>query len=266
MRYIWDLQAQYLKETGFDKGVKGMVARAFLKRLRKWDASTSRDVNYFVCNSHYIRDRIRRAYGRDAEVIYPPVDIESFKVTDKRDDYFITVSRMVPYKKVDIIVEAFARTDLSLIVVGEGPEFKKIKRLARRNIEFMGYLREDILRMYIQRARAFVYASEEDFGIAPVEAQACGIPVIAYGRGGVTETVISSEIRNPKSEIKKPTGIFFHEQTPEALINAVEEFMEIEDKFDPYEIRNNAERFGIERFRREFKEFVDKKAVEFFTS
>jgi glycosyltransferase involved in cell wall biosynthesis len=280
MRYVWDLQHLYIQAKGLDRVIISNIAVSFFSALRRWDISTSKGVDHFVCNSHYIRDRIRRAYGRDAEVIYPPVDTENFKVTDKKDDYFITVSRLVPYKRVDVIVEAFARTDLPLIVVGEGPESKKIKRLARRNIEFIGYLRDDILRMYTQRARAFVYAAEEDFGIAPVEAQACGTPVIAFGKGGVTETVIPLKTTDnrlqttdrifphPKPAIpdSHPTGIFFYEQTPEALMNAVKEFMAIEDRFNPHDIRKNAERFSIERFRREFKEFVDKKIKEFFTS
>jgi len=268
MRYIWDLQHLYIQTKGLDRPIIRNIIRPFFDALRKWDVSTSRGVDYFVCNSHYIKDRIRRAYDRNAEVIYPPVDIGSFQIADKRDDYFITVSRMVPYKRTDIIVEAFARLGLPLIVVGEGPEFKNVRRFAKRNIEFMGYLHEDVLRMYMQRARAFVYAAEEDFGIAPVEAQACGVPVIAFGNGGITETVIpfKSEIRSPKSEIKKPTGLFFYEQTPEALISAVKEFIKIEDRFNPHDIRRNAERFSIERFRREFKGFVDKKIEEFFTS
>ncbi|GAB4540744.1 MAG: glycosyltransferase family 4 protein [Thermodesulfovibrionia bacterium] len=270
MRYIWDLQSQYLRETGLDRGIRGIMVRALLNHLRRWDIATSEGVNYFISNSHYIRDRIKRAYARDAVVIYPPVDTEGFCPADKRDEYFLTVSRMVPYKKVDIIVEAFARMGLPLIVVGDGPELKRIRRLAKRNIEFLGYLKNDVLRTYMQRARAFVYAAEEDFGIAPVEAQACGIPVIAFGRGGVTETVIPFQGVMGKgqgaerSEIKTPTGIFFYEQTPEALINAVKEFMKIEDRFNPHEIRRNAEGFSRDRFRKEFKVFIDERIKEFF--
>ncbi len=278
MRYIWDLQSQYLRETGLDKGIRGTIVKLFLNRLRKWDVSTSKGVNHFISNSYYIKDRIKRAYGRDAKVIYPPVDIDNLEVNDKRDDFFITVSRMVPYKRVDIIVEAFARIGMPLIVVGEGPELRRIKRHARKNIEFMGYLKDDVLRMYMQRARAFVYVAEEDFGIAPVEAQACGTPVIAFGKGGVTETVIpfdKLEVKTENVEPKtldfelatcdlSPTGIFFYEQTPQALIEAVKRFESIEHKFNPYEIRKNAKRFSIERFKMEFKEFVDERIEEFF--
>jgi glycosyltransferase involved in cell wall biosynthesis len=265
MRYIWDLQHLYIQAKGLDRAVVASITAPFFKALRRWDVATSRGVDHFVCNSHYIRDRIKRAYGRDAEVIYPPVDIKNFTISDKREDYFITVSRMVPYKRVDIVVEAFVRLGLPLIVIGEGPELKKIKGLARRNIELMGYLSDDVLRLYIQRARAFVYAAEEDFGIAPVEAQACGVPVIAYGRGGVTETVIPFQ-EDGHSEIKPPTGLFFHKQTPEALIGAVKRFESMEERFNPYEIRKNAERFSVERFREEFKRFVEEKTREFFNS
>jgi len=263
MRYIWDLHYLYIQAKGLDRRVIAGITSLLFKALRKWDVSTSRGVDHFVCNSHYIRDRIKRVYGRDAEVIYPPVDIENFTISGQREEYFITVSRIVPYKRVDIIVEAFIRLGLPLMVVGEGPELKKIKRLARRNIEFMGYLNEDVLRLYMQKARAFVYAAEEDFGIAPVEAQACGVPVIAYGKGGVAETVVPFQGAK-RSRVKTPTGIFFYEQTPGALMDAIKEFMAVEDRFNPYEIRKNAERFSIERFRREFKHFVEEKASEFF--
>jgi len=265
MRYIWDLQSEYLNDKMLGSGPKGIMVRTLLNYLRKWDTSTSKDVDYFISNSYYIRERIKRIYKRDAEVIYPPVDIASFKISDKRDTFFITVSRMVPYKRVDLIVRAFAMTGLPLIVVGDGPELRKIKRLARRNIEFMGFLRDDILRIYLQRARAFVYAAEEDFGIAPVEAQACGIPVIAFGKGGVRETVVPFNKSDDTTLLKvAPTGVFFYQQTPDALNDAIKRFMDIEDRFNPYEIRKNAERFSRERFRREFKDFVDKKIEEFF--
>ncbi len=266
MRYIWDLQSQYLKETGLDKGIKGAIVKTFFNHIRRWDVTTSKNVNYFISNSYYIKDRIKRAYSRDAQVIYPPVDIESLKFNEKKDDFFLTVSRMVPYKRVDVVVEAFAKTGLPLIVIGEGPEYKKIKKLARKNIEFMGYLKDDVLRMYMQKARAFVFAAEEDFGIVTVEVQACGTPVIAFGRGGVTETVIpfNYAVLSKQYADIAPTGVFFYEQTPEALIDAIKEFMDIEDKFNPFEIRKNAERFSIQRFRREFREFVNEKIKEFF--
>ncbi len=263
MRYAWDLKEQYLHESGLNSGMKGLLARFILNRLRTWDYNTAQQVDHFIANSHYIKDRIRRAYGRDASVIYPPVDVRAFQVYENKDKYFLAVSRMVPYKKMDLIVEAFSETGLPLIVIGDGPDFEKVKNKAKSNIEFLGYQKDNVLREYMQKARAFVFAAEEDFGIVPVEAQACGTPVIAYGKGGVTETVVPVDRRSQNTDSRiqttdqtKPTGIFFYEQTKAALIEAVERFMEIEDAFDPHAIRKNAERFGIERFQMDFREFM----------
>lgn len=272
MRYAWDLKGQYLKESGLDSGVKGALAEFVLNRIKKWDYNVAQQVDHFIANSHYIKDRIMRAYGKEAAVIYPPVDIESFRLRVEKENYFLAVSRMVPYKKMDLIVEAFSGLSSPLVVIGDGPDFGKVKSRAGRNIEFLGFQEDRILREYMQKARAFVFAAEEDFGILPVEAQACGTPVIAFGKGGVTETVIpynntcrgESPTRPDAGTEKAPTGIFFHEQTPEALIEAVKRFEAAEDTFDPRLIRRNAERFSIERFRREFKEFVDTKIKEFF--
>jgi glycosyltransferase involved in cell wall biosynthesis len=272
MRYVWDLRDQYLEESGLNRGIKGLVIKTILNHLKKWDISSSKRVDYFIANSHYIKERIKRAYGREATVIYPPVDIEKFQIYEKKEDFFLTVSRMVPYKKVDLIVEAFSQIGLPLIVIGDGPDFEKVKNKAKKNIEFLGYQERNVLIQYMQKARAFVFAAEEDFGIVPVEAQACGTPVIAYGHGGVRETIVpiqntddrtqrvdsrwqSIKNRDQKTE---PTGIFFYEQTKESLIKAVRRFMEVEDKFNPWIIRKNAERFDVERFKREFKEFVNK--------
>ena len=260
MRYAWDLRDQYLKESGLDSGIKGALAKFILERLRKWDYNTAQQVDFFIANSNYIKDRIKRAYNREAEVIYPPVDIENFKLREQKDDFYLTVSRMVPYKKVDLIVEAFSGTGQPLVVIGDGPDFSKVKSRARSNIEFLGYQEDNVLTDYMQRAKAFIFAAEEDFGIVPVEAQACGTPVIAFGRGGVTESVIPVQ----NSTDASPTGIFFDEQSPASLIDAVKRFESLSDKFDPHEIRKNAERFGIERFRHELEEFISKKIDEFF--
>jgi glycosyltransferase involved in cell wall biosynthesis len=259
MRYAWDLKEQYLKESGLNSGVKGSIVKFILNRIRNWDYNTAQQVDHFIANSYYIRDRIRRSYGRDAAVIYPPVDVDSFQLNENKDKYFLAVSRMVPYKKMDLIVEAFSEVGLPLAVIGDGPDLGKVKKKAGKNIDFLGFQDVSVLKEYMQRARAFVFAAEEDFGIVPVEAQACGTPVIAFGKGGITETVIP--YRGLEGGDKPPpTGIFFEEQTPAALISAVKEFMTVEDKFDPYEIRKNAERFGVERFRKEFKEYLKEKA------
>jgi glycosyltransferase involved in cell wall biosynthesis len=265
MRYIWDLQNQYLKEAGLDRGLRGVILRALFSILRKWDVSTSKNVDHFIANSHYIKERINRAYGRDSVVIYPPVDIENFEVNEKKEDFFIAVSRMVPYKKMDLIVEAFSEMGLPLIVIGDGPDFGKVKRKAAKNIELMGHLKGEVLKMYMQKARALVFAAEEDFGIVPVEAQACGTPVIAFGRGGARETVVPlPENEAAGMEVNHPTGIFFNEQTPSALIDAVKKFETIEDRFNPYDLRKNAEKFSKERFDKEFRSFMNEKTAGFF--
>ncbi|HDH11982.1 MAG TPA: glycosyltransferase family 4 protein [Nitrospirae bacterium] len=269
MRYAWDLREQYLNESGLNSGIKGALTNSILNRLRNWDYRTAQQVDYFIANSHYIKDRIRRAYGREAKVIYPPVDVDSFHLNEKKDNYFLAVSRMVPYKKMDLIVEAFSEIGLPLIVIGDGPDFEKVKNKAKKNIGFLGYQKDNVLKEYMQKARAFIFAAEEDFGIVPVEAQACGTPVIAFGKGGVTETVIP--VKNSGfgvqgsafRDLTSPTGLFFYEQTPTALIDALKSFEAVEDKFDPHEIRKNAERFSIERFEKEFKDFVNERINEF---
>ncbi|MDO8281058.1 MAG: glycosyltransferase family 4 protein [Thermodesulfovibrionia bacterium] len=265
MRYVWDLQGQYLKESGLERGLKGVLVKAVLKRIRDWDYANSKNVDYFIANSHYIKDRIKRAYGRDADVIYPPVDIDDFQVGDERENFYLAVSRMVPYKKMDIIVEAFSDMGLPLVVIGDGPDFEKVRAKAKGNIRLLGYQAGDVLKEYMKKARAFVFAAEEDFGILPVEAQACGTPVIAYGKGGAVETVIPLDEKEAAGNGgAHPTGIFFHEQTPEALIEAVEMFEANEKMFNPDEIRKNSERFSIERFIKEYKNFVESRAMEFF--
>jgi glycosyltransferase involved in cell wall biosynthesis len=252
MRYAWDLHDQYLRESGLDHGLKGFAARRILGSMRKWDLSTANRVDQYIAISHYIAERIKRIYGREAAVIYPPVDTDAFMPSNRKEDYYVTASRMVPYKRVDMIVEAFSRMpDKTLVVVGDGPDFEKVKAKAGRNIRLLGYQPARLIQEHLQKARAFVYAAEEDFGIVTVEAQACGTPVIAFGRGGSMETVQDNR-----------TGVFFKEQTVESLQDAVLRFEKICDTFDPNVIRRNAEQFGEERFRSEFKEFIERAAEQ----
>jgi glycosyltransferase involved in cell wall biosynthesis len=247
MRYAWDLQHQYLKESGLDRGLKGMLAKAVLRYLRQWDRKTANRVGHYIAISRYIAERIKKAYNREATVIYPPVDVAAFVPGPNKEDFYLTASRMVPYKKMDLIVEAFSRMpDRKLVVIGEGPDFRKVKAKAGGNVELLGYQPPSVMRDYLQRARAFVYAAEEDFGIVTVEAQACGTPVIAFGKGGSLETVIETK-----------TGVFFPEQSVESLINAIREFDKLSVGFDTIAIRKNAEKFGAERFKKEFKDFID---------
>ncbi len=254
LRYAWDLYHGYLSGAGLSKGIKGIIARLILHYIRVWDVTTSNRVDYFIANSKYIARRIKKVYGRDSIVIYPPVDVDKFDVYTQKENYYLTASRMVSYKKIDLIVEAFSKIpDRKLVVIGDGPDFDKIKNKAGKNIVFLGYQTFEVLKDYMQRAKAFVFAAEEDFGIVPVEAQACGTPVIAYGKGGSLETVIDGK-----------TGIFFKEQTVESLLEAIKRFEQKEDSFDTIEIRKNAERFSKERFMREFKTFVEEKIKEFY--
>ena len=251
IRYAWDLQHQYLKETGLDKSLKSWLARYMLHHIRNWDYRTANGVDEFIAISNFIARRIWKVYRRESHVIYPPVDVDRFTLKEKKDDFYLTASRMVPYKKIDLIVEAFANMpDKKLFVIGEGPDYNKIKAKAGNNVELLGYQPFDVLKDYMQEARAFIFAAEEDFGIAPLEAQACGTPVIAFGKGGATETI--NGLDKPM-----PTGIFFLEQTVESLGAAVRSFENCQERISPEACRKNALRFSPERFRREFKDYVD---------
>ncbi|WP_261431354.1 glycosyltransferase family 4 protein [Serratia quinivorans] len=253
IRYAWDLQHQYLKESGLDSGVKGFLVRWLLHKIRIWDCRTANGVDHFIANSHFIARRIKKVYGRQADVIYPPVSVSNFDVCDVKEDFYLTASRMVPYKKIDLIVEAFSRMpDKKLIVIGDGSEMKKIKSKAASNVEILGYQTNSVMKGYMEKAKAFVFAAEEDFGITPVEAQACGTPVIAYGRGGALETVIP--IGN-----SKPTGVFFEKQDIASLIQAVERFESNSAVFEPVNCRSNALRFSDDRFRNEISDYINEK-------
>jgi glycosyltransferase involved in cell wall biosynthesis len=259
MRYAWDLQYQYLRESGLDKGIKSWPVRWMLHKIRQWDVCTNNGIDHIIANSRFIARRIMKVYRRESTLIYPPVDVESFTFYEEKEDFYLTASRMVPYKKIDLIVEAFAQMpDKKLVVIGDGPDFKKIQAKSGKNIELLGYQPSEVLKEYMQRARAFVFAAEEDFGIIPVEAQACGTPVIAYGKGGALETIKGLDDSHP-------TGVFFKEQSVGAIIQAIRLFEKEHDHIDPNNCRENALRFSIARFRRELSEFIHKKYEEFST-
>ncbi|MGV3710369.1 MAG: glycosyltransferase [Gemmatimonas sp.] len=248
MRYAWDLREQYLREAGLDHGVKGWLAGKMLDRLRTWDAATSRRVDRFVANSNFIADRIRRCYDRTSTLIYPPVDTDYYTPGAQRTDTYVAASRMVSYKRIPAIVEAFrALPDRKLIVIGDGPDRDKVAAVAGPNVTLMGWQPREVLRSKLQEARAFLFAAEEDFGILPVEAQACGAPVIAFGAGGALETVVGTGANR--------TGTFFAEPTPSGIARAVREF-EAQPQPSIEACRLNAERFSVERFRRQFHDFV----------
>lgn len=254
IRYAWDLYFQYLKESGLDKGIKGVMAKYFLHKIRNWDVGTANRVDHYIANSNYIAKRIKKIYAKEAAVIYPPVDVDKFQLCVKKEDYYLTASRMVPYKKIDLIVEAFSKTDKKLVVIGTGPDMEKIKNKAGKNIELLGYQSDDVLIDMMQKAKAFVFAAEEDFGITPVEAQACGTPVICLGKGGTKETVVNGV-----------TGVHFENQNIQDLMQAVEYFEKNESQFEPVKIRDNALKFGRERFEKEIKSFVNEKYEKFKT-
>ena len=252
IRYAWDLYHQYLHESGLNHGLKGILAKYFLHKIRLWDVSTANRVDYYIANSHYIARRIKKAYGKSSDVIYPPVDIDKFALRESKSDFYLTASRMVPYKKIDLIVEAFSQTDKKLLVIGDGPDMGKIKSKASKNIELLGFLDDKTMADLMGQAKAFVFAAEEDFGITPVEAQACGTPVICFGRGGTLETVREGI-----------SGLYFMEQNIRELLAAVDRFEQSYDKFDPIKIRENSLKFSRTRFEYEIKSYVEKKYEEF---
>lgn len=250
MRYAWDFQHQYLRESGLDKGLKGFIAKKILHRMRLWDQRTANGVDHFIANSHYIARRIWKAYRREAVVIPPPVETTEFQPYATKEDFYFTASRMVSYKKMDLIAETFASLpNKKLIVIGDGPDFKKIKSKASSNIEILGYQPTSVLAEYMQRAKAFVFASEEDFGLIPVEAQACGTPIIAFGKGGALETVRGLDQ-------DKPTGLFFQEQTVKSLSQAIDQFEQHRDVFTLENCVENAKQFAPEVFYQNYKDFV----------
>lgn len=251
IRYAWDLQHQYLRESGLIKGLKANLARAILHYMRLWDTRTANGVDVFVANSGFIGRRIKKAYRRDSQVIYPPVATDKFTLREQKEDFYVTAQRMVPYKRVPLIVEAFAKMpDKKLVVIGDGTEFEAAKAVAGPNITFLGYQSFEVLLDHMQRAKAFVFAAEEDFGITPVEAQACGTPVIAFGKGGALETVRGLDQ-------DAPTGVFFAEQTTSSICSAVAEFERCQTRITPDACRANAVRFKPERFRQEILQLVE---------
>ncbi|RZT00750.1 Glycosyltransferase involved in cell wall bisynthesis [Duganella sp. CF402] len=250
IRYAWDLQHQYLKESGLTSGAKAWLARWLLHKIRLWDVRTAAGVDVFLANSHFIGRRIKKVYGRDSDVVYPPVDTAAFSLREDKEDFYLVASRMVPYKKIDLIVEAFSATPhRRLVVIGTGPDFEKIKAKAGPNVTLLGYQSFQSLKDYMQRAKAFVFAAEEDFGIAVVEAQACGTPVIAYGKGGARESIRGLDAETP-------TGVFFWEQTAASIHTALDQFEALPTPISPLACRDNAIFFGPERFRAELKQEV----------
>lgn len=245
IRYAWDLQHTYLRESGLTRGLRSSLTRMILHYMRLWDRVSADRVDLFLANSEYVARRIEKTYRRPCQVLHPPVNVDAFVLQPCKEDYFVTASRLVGYKRLDIIVQAFAQLpQWKLVVIGDGPEAAKIKQLAGANVELLGRVSDEQLKHHLQRARAFIFAADEDFGITPVEAQACGTPCIAYGVGGSLETVVSGK-----------TGVHFFQQSPEAVARAIKEFDQL-PPFDPLEIRKHAEKFATPRFQQQLTKIV----------
>ena len=252
MRYAWDLTFDYLNHSQAGKGIPGIFTRYLLHRLRQWDVISANRVDYFIANSHHTARRIWRCYRREAKVIYPPVNVERFPFSSEKQDFYLTVSRLVSYKKIALIVRAFNQLGYPLVIIGDGPDLAKIRQMAQGNIKVMGAQNNQVVEQYMPQAKAFVYAACEDFGIALVEAQACGTPVIAYGGGGALETVI--DIRQDQDQ---GTGIFFFPQTHQALAETVETFSRFQHQIRPESCRNQAAKFTPKVFETSYLAFLE---------
>ncbi len=255
-RFAWDYFEHYQKEYKMNFLLQKLYS-FYVKKFKDWDLKTAKNPNYIIANSQYVADKIQKIYNRKSTIIFPPVNINNFSISAEKENYYITVSRLLPHKKIDLIVETFnTMPDKKLIICGTGKDEIRLKKMAKSNIIFKNYLSESELNNTMQKARAFIFASEEDFGIAPVEAQACGIPVIAFGKGGATES-IQGIFANEDIVQQHHTGIFFRNQTIESLQKAIIFFEENEPIFDKSNSRNNALRFSTERFQHEIKHFIN---------
>jgi glycosyltransferase involved in cell wall biosynthesis len=260
MRYAWDLTFDYLDQSRLGRGLPGWATRYLLHRLRMWDTISANRVDYFIANSQHTARRIWRCYRRQAEVIYPPVEIDRFPFQPEKQDFYLTVSRLVGYKQVSLIIKAFNQLGYSLVVIGTGPELEQMRALARPNIQVLGGQPNAVVDRYMSQAKAFVYAACEDFGMAVVEAQACGTPVIAYGAGGALETV--RDLRNCPDT---GTGLFFFAQTEAAIIEAVKSFEECRVQLHPETIRSQAARFAPTIFEKRYLTFLERCTREFWS-
>ncbi|MBC2581565.1 glycosyltransferase [Clostridium sp. DJ247] len=249
MRYGWDLYHEYIKDKNM---IMKWIISSQMKKIRIWDRLSADRVDYFIANSHNVARRIKKNYRRNSKVIYPPVDTDFYTPEGECGDYYLIVSRLVGYKRVDLAIEVFNELNLPLVIVGGGEELKKYKAISNSNISFLGRLTDEKIRQYYRECKAFIFPGEEDFGITPVEAQACGRPVIAYGKGGTLETVIEDE-----------TGIFFYNQDKQSLKDAVLKMEANYKNFDKNVIRKNAIRFSIDRFKGEITSFIHEKIREF---
>ncbi|MEZ0121974.1 MAG: glycosyltransferase [Candidatus Reddybacter sp.] len=257
IRYAWDLQEVYLDQALGRSLLKG-VARYLLAYLRAWDLKTSRRGDCLIATSNFIEERITKYWQRECLVLNPPVALDDFTNTEVKEDFYVTVSRLVHYKVVETLVEAFnLMPGKRLVVIGDGPMFSRLQAMAGPNVELLGYQPRKVVIDHLQRARAFVFAAHEDFGIVAVEAQACGTPVIAYGQGGALDSVIPYEDTVTSNDACSPTGLFFDQQIPTSVVDAVERFEALEEGISARACAANAARFAPEKFRREFMAIVE---------
>ncbi len=253
IRYAWDLYHQYLNDLNIHGGLKGIYVRWTLHKIRMWDYISSNRVDYFIANSNHVAKRIKKIYNKDADVIHPPVDTHKIKANSNKENYFLTASRFVPYKKIDMIVEAFQKLpEERLVVIGEGPDKEKIKKLAGKNVEVLPRQEYSKLVEYMAKAKGFIFAGEEDFGITMVEALAAGTPVIAYNVGGASEIV------------QPGMGLLFNEQSTNAVANTVSEYLSNIDSFDSNDISKYAQKFSRENFESSIKQYIEEKYDKFF--
>ncbi len=250
MRYLWDQRKEYMDDYRLNFGLRKVVIDKILNRIKRWDLKTSEKVDHFISNSKNIQNRIKNCYNRDSEVIYPPVDNVFYNNINAVRTHYVTASRMVPYKKMCLIVEAFSNLpDHKLVVIGDGPDYNKISTQAASNIEIIRYDSNQLLRHYLKRAKGFVFASNEDFGITPVEAMACGTPVIAYGKGGILETVIENK-----------TGMFYQHQGVKSIIDAIYKFESMIDQIKAEDCVEQAKKFSVPVFRSRISQYLKEKA------
>ena len=249
MRYAWEFYNEYLEREKMG-WLKRKAIPPIMNYIRTWDATSANRVDYFIANSENVARRIRKHYRREAVVIHPPVRASYFDISNEDEDYFFIVSRLVPYKKIDLAVEAFNELGLPLVVVGDGPQMDYLKSIAKSNVKLLGRQSDEVIKEHYAKCRAFIFPGEEDFGITPLEAQASGRPVIAYGKGGALETVVEEK-----------TGVFFETQSVDALVSAVQKFESM--SFDKLEIREHAKQFDEEIFKQKIEKFVAEKYEEF---
>lgn len=246
MRYAWDYSHEYRRENDL-YGLKGMLYAFLMKYLRQWDRISADRPDFYVANSLNVQKRLKKYYQMNSEVVYPPVDTDKFKVKEGHSGYFLIVSTLTPYKRIDLAVELFNKIGRRLVIIGDGPQREYLQRIAAENIDFLGFKDDKTVVEYLQNCRALIFPGEEDFGIVPVEAMACGKPVLAYGKGGVTESVVSGK-----------TGEFFFEPNVESMEDGLARLMHNERFYKPHTIRKQALAFSRENFERKLRSAIRK--------